>query len=327
MQDLEPVYLITGSDRPKIALALRRLRARFAPGSVELLDAESASGADAVAAANALGLFGDGERLVVVEKIERWKKGDVDAVIAYLESPTPGSVLALVGDPAKLAGLAEACEKAGGVLRYDIPVKKERGREVDDFPRWVREQLQRAGVEAEPDCADRLVELVGRDAFALQSEIDKLATWAAGERVTVADVERLAAPTNETSANALLQAWGARDTSAVLRTCEVELQGQPEPFWLAGRLATQAMRVRAVQRLLERGLGLQEIGKRLGLRFPPRREAGMSGNFASEELDTAIVRLAELDLALKGGSRLDPVLELERALLEVTHPGERPAPA
>ena len=45
-----------------------------------------------------------------------------------------------------------------------------------------------------------------------------------------------------------------------------------------------------------------------------------AGNFTSEELTDGIVRLAELDLALKGGSRLSGELELERALVEVTQP-------
>jgi DNA polymerase III subunit delta len=321
-QPLEPVYLLTGMDLPKIALALRRLRARFEAGSVELLTAESTSGADAVAAANSLGLFGGGERLVVVEEIDRWKQADADAVAAYLQSPTSGSVLALVGNPAKLAGLAEECSRAGETLRYDVPIRKQRGRETQDFPAWVRGQLQRGGVQFEHDCADRLVEIVGTDTFALQSEIDKLATWAAGQHVTVGDVEALTVPTAETSATTLMNAWGSRDESTALRTCEAELRGEPEPFWLAGRLATYVGRVRAVQGLLDEGLGVQEIGKRLGLRFPPRREAAVSAGFTGDELEAAVVRLAELDLALKGGSRLDPVLELERALLDVTGAGE-----
>ena len=72
-EPLLPVYLLTGSDRPKVARAVRRLRARFGPESIEQLVADTAPGADAVAACNALGLFagGDGGRLVIVEAVER----------------------------------------------------------------------------------------------------------------------------------------------------------------------------------------------------------------------------------------------------------------
>jgi hypothetical protein len=47
-------------------------------------------------------------------------------------------------------------------------------------------------------------------------------------------------------------------------------------------------------------------------------------NFSEEELRDAAVRLAELDHALKGGSRLSGDLELERALVELA-PGDRRA--
>ena len=54
---LKPVYLFTGSDRPKIALAMQRLRARVGEDATESLHASEASGADAVSACNSLGLF------------------------------------------------------------------------------------------------------------------------------------------------------------------------------------------------------------------------------------------------------------------------------
>ena len=43
-------------------------------------------------------------------------------------------------------------------------------------------------------------------------------------------------------------------------------------------------------------------------------------NFSSDELRDAVVRLADLDHALKGGSRLSGDLELQRALVDLTKP-------
>ena len=43
-----------------------------------------------------------------------------------------------------------------------------------------------------------------------------------------------------------------------------------------------------------------------------------SDEFSGDELRSATVRLAQLDLALKGGSRLAPDLELQRALLDLS---------
>ena len=94
--DLKPVYLIAGSDSPKVDRAVARLRSRFDADATELLSASETSGDDAVAACNVMGLFGEGTRLVVVDGVEAWKAADAKAVAEYLKSPAPGSTLALV---------------------------------------------------------------------------------------------------------------------------------------------------------------------------------------------------------------------------------------
>jgi DNA polymerase-3 subunit delta len=326
-EGLEPVYLITGGDLPKVAVALRRLRARFDPGSVEHLSADEAGGADAVAATNALGLFGGGERLTIVEGVERWKKDDVEAVARYLESPAPGAVLALVGDPQKLpAGLEAACASSGQVLRFDVPKRKRGRRDVDDFPAWVRRQLEQVGVRADAGVPERLVELVGEEALALRHEVDKLAAWAGGDAVGVQEVERLVVPSDEMPGWALADAWGSRDVASALAACEAQLEHE-EPFVVAYRLSEHVSKVRAVQALLDEDVGVGEIAERLGLKpFPARKQAGQAQNFGPAELARSVVRLAELDFAVKGGSRLDASLEVERAVVDVTLPHE-PRPA
>ncbi len=67
-QKLKAVYVISGTDRPKVERAVERLRSHFVPDAVERLFASETSGEDAVAACNALGLFGGGGRLVLVER-------------------------------------------------------------------------------------------------------------------------------------------------------------------------------------------------------------------------------------------------------------------
>jgi DNA polymerase-3 subunit delta len=313
--ELRPVYLLLGSDRPKIRRALTRLRARFPAESVELLSADATSGEDAVAALNALGLFGDdGARLVVVEGVERWRDEDVEAVGAYLEGPAQASVLALVAEGAlKQAALVHASERAGQVLRFDVPKPR-------DPWGWVRSEFERLGVAADGDAARALVEIVGDDVVELAEEVEKIATWAAGEPVGRRDVELLAVASGETYVWALTDAWGARDPAGVLRACETLLERRTrEPFGIAAALAGYVGRVRVAQTLQDEGLGVAEVAKRLRIKdYPARKLLGYAENYSRDELDAAVVRLAELDAALKGASRLSAELELERALVEVT---------
>ena len=137
MADLMPAYLLSGTDRPKVARAVRRLRDRIGEDATELLSASEADGTDVAAACNALGLFASERRLVVVENVEAWKAADLEPVLEYLKSPSPETVLALVGDGVrKDSPLAKAVAKAGEVLVYDLP---KRGNKAD-LPGWVGRQ-------------------------------------------------------------------------------------------------------------------------------------------------------------------------------------------
>src|SRR5579864_2958439 len=99
--DLKPAYLIAGTDRPKIDRAVERLRGRFGTDATEIHHAGETTGADAVAGCNALGLFADAGRLIVVEGIEGWKAEDIKELAAYLKAPAPATTLALVGGDLK----------------------------------------------------------------------------------------------------------------------------------------------------------------------------------------------------------------------------------
>jgi len=156
--------------------------------------------------------------------------------------------------------------------------------------------------------------------------VEKLATWASGAEVTQADVEALVPSRAESPPWNLTDAWGARDVGGVLREAEKMLDRTGDPVSrtiprLIGSLTRHVERARAAHRLEEEGLSPQEAASRLGLKpFPAQKLFGQVRNFSGVELDDALVRLAELDHALKGGSRLANELELERALVDITQP-------
>jgi DNA polymerase III subunit delta len=315
-EPLKPAYLLMGSDRPKISRALARLKTRFADETVEHLFAETAEGGDAVAACNALGLFGGGGRLVIVEGVERWKASDAQTVAAYLADPTPETVLALVAETLKSdAPLVKAVAGAGDVLAWDVPKRR--------VPGWVAEQFARLNVQADRDACETLVALVGDDLAELENEVEKLATWAGNDPVSSRDVELLAVHGREAPSWGLSDAWGARDVAEVLAAYESEVH-RAEPFLVGARLASHVGLVRAAQRLADKGTPTREVAKTLGVHeFRVRKALGHAEHYSPDELDDAVVRLADLDAALKGASRRPPELELELALVAVTQPRPR----
>lgn len=311
------MYLLSGSDRPKIARALRRLRDRVGDDATEQLDARDASGADAVAACNAMGLFVGNGRLVIVDGAERWKAEDVKAVADYLAAPAPATVLALVAAEMKVdAPVAKAVKKAGELLTYDVQKRR--------VPDWVGEQFARLGAKADRDACRALVDVVGDDLDELSSEVDKLATWANGETITVADVEMLAVGRAETPIFSLTDAWGRRDVGAVLAHTEALLERTHRPrsgelLRIVASLVGHVGRVRRIQRLAEAGVPARDAAGKLKMHpFATEKAYSQASNFSADELSLAIVRLAELDAAAKGGSRMPAELELDRALVDVT---------
>jgi DNA polymerase-3 subunit delta len=282
-------------------------------------DATEATGDDAVAACNALGLFGGGSRLVVLEHVETWKAPDATAIADYLRSPAPGTTLALVGGELKKdAPLARAVAGSGDVLIWDVQTKA--------IHRWIAEQFKLHATPVEPEACRRLADLVGDDLYELAGEVEKLATWARGSEVTEPDVDALVAPRADSPPWTLTDAWGARDVGGVLRAAERMLDRTGDPVSrtiprLVGSLTNHLRRARAAHRLEAQGLSPGDAAARLGMKpYPAQKLYGQIRNYSAAELDAALIRLAQLDHALKGGSRLAHELELERALVEITQP-------
>ena len=316
--ELKPVYLMTGGDRPKIDRALARLRARFQTDALERLSAATAGGDDAVAACNALGLFGGGDRLVEVSEVEKWKTPDAKAIAAYLESPVQGTVLALVGSEIKRdSPLAKACSRRGEVLVYDVSKK--------DLPKWVAEQFRRLDAQADPSACRALIELAGEDLGGLEVEIEKLAVWADGQEIGEDDVAVLVAAQAEVPSFTLTDAWGRRDLAAALAACESQLERasdvRRELTRLVALLMGHVRRVRDCQRFEAEGKSPKEAAAQLKRHpFYVEKLFAQARNYGADELRGAVVELARLDLALKGGSRLSGELELTRTLVSITQP-------
>ena len=326
MADLKAAYLITGTDRPKVTRAVRRLRDRIGEDATELLSALELGGEEIVASCNALGLFVSERRLVVVEHVEGWKTTEADAVVDYLKSPSPETVLALVGEGIrKDSALSKAVAKAGELLVYDLPKRGTRA----DLPGWVGRQFEALGIKVDPAVSRLLVDLVGDDLVELAGEVEKLAAWANGEPVGEREVELLVAPRGELPPFAMTDAWGRRDVAGVLEASERLLTRAGGPARdslprIVGLMNSHVARVAECQSLGAEGVSPREAAERLKKnRFYVEKLFEQAANFTPDELRDAIVRLAALDLALKGGSRLAGELEFSRALVDLTRPRER----
>jgi len=308
-----------------------RLRGHFESESIETVSAMETTGDEVAGLCNAGSLFGDARLVVVTDvdgmKADRgrrggWKAADVESIDAYLGSPAPSTVLALVADELKSSSaLWKACAKAGTVLAFDVDKK---------LAEWVGKRFHERGVRAESDAVAALIALVGENPRALETEIDKIATWADGEPVGEREVEALVAPDADLPIYELTEALGIRDPARALDVCETIFERDWKPRRdvsprLAGSLVGYVTRLRTLKRLAAEGVSSKEAASQLKLNpYYAGKLYRQAEGFSEEELDDAVLRLAELDGALKGQSRLAPDLEVQRTLVDLSaRPGAR----
>jgi DNA polymerase III subunit delta len=309
-----PAYLIAGSDWPKIDAAASRLRSQFDEDSVEQITIGDEGAADVVGACNALGLFG-GERLVLVRGVESLEADQVAAIAAYLQDPAPGTCLALFGAGGipQDGPLAKAVAAVGDVRIFDAP-------DDDHAIQWVVKRFADGGVRISTPIAKRIVRRAGIEIGDLALEVEKLLTYCRGEEPTEEDVDLLVAEEHDVKPWNMTDAWGRRDGGAVIGYATEDVERPDDVQRVLWVFANHVRRVRQALIILEGGGSEKDVQKSLGLRSPFQAKTlcRQARVFSEGELAQAIVRLAEVDLAVKGGSRLDPRLELELALAEIS---------
>ena len=323
---LHPIYLLGGTDEPKIEYAVRRLRERVmgSGGSVEHLqarladrDGEGHSAAEVVSECNMLGLFG-GTRLLLVTGADAWASDKATVVLAerarYAADPAGETVLALIsGEVARAGALAKLIDRTGQVLAYDLPAR-------DGRREWVRKQAATAGLELDARSAARLLESAGDDAHAIATEIAKLAAWSQGDAITPELIDELCVLDLDTPPWDLTDAVGERradDALAALGRLLDDPSGEVAR-WLPA-LARQVRQLATAQRIVERGGSSADVANALGMRseFAAKKLTRQATRWSEEALGAAIVRVALAERETRGESVLRDRFALERALVEV----------
>jgi DNA polymerase III subunit delta len=309
----KPAYLIAGSDWPKVDAAAARLRSQFDEDSVEQIAVGEEGAPEVVATCNAMGLFG-GERLVLVRGAEGLDADQVRDIVAYLGDPAPDTCLALFGGSIAEDGpLATAVAKVGDVRIFDAP-------DDQHAVAWVVKRFAEQGVSCPTPVAKRIVKRAGIEIGDLALEVEKLAVFGRGAAPSEQDVDLLVAEQLDVKPWNMTDAWGRRDAGAVIQFATADVERQDDVLRVAAIFANHVRRVRQALLVLDAGGSAKDVQKQLGLRSPYQAQGlcRQARAFSETELARAVVRLAQLDEAVKGGSRLDPRLELELALAEIS---------
>jgi DNA polymerase-3 subunit delta len=329
---LRPVYLIAGEERFFRQQVLRAMQvAVVGPGGASLNEDQFVAGeVDArtvVGAARTLPMFGP-RRLVVVRDLERWESkadeddaegnGDVKGIVfkpldqlaEYAAAPSDRTTLLLLAD--KLDNrrrLVNLARKEGFlVVCANLPRAM--------LPGWVRDRAREHGHVIPARAADLLAELVGSDLCALTDAIERVELFV-GKGAELSEEAVLTCVANMQPATVwdLVGAVGRRDAGGALAALErvFEPGGGPRLVGLLCWSTRQLIRFGSARRA---GLSADDAARQAGV--PPFKVRELSDQLRQLPLERAerwLEALAQVDLDVKGGSRLPQKAVLETAIL------------
>jgi DNA polymerase-3 subunit delta len=300
-----PAYLIHGDDHGRIGERRARLRAMAEAesgiGGVELFEGDACT-TEVIAMALSSMTFAVGRRFVIADGVERWKDGDVGAVVAAMEGIEAADVTVAFfareeGRYKTPAALVKAVEKAGGQVAAEMAVKPK------DLPRWLVQRAGETGVDLDLQAARALVGQVGERQQRLLRELEKLALeHGAGAHIGVEEVEASSASSAERKLWTLADALVAGDRRTATRALlELREQGERLPGLLFG-MVRRLRDALAIAEALAAGQAPAQVRKTL--RMPSFAADRLIADVSKRDVDAfrrALELMADLEVESRGG--------------------------
>ena len=301
-----PVYLLSG-ETFLAEEAIDRIRAEAGtdPLSEASFDADTLP-AEILGALETPSLLG-GRRLVVVRDAHDLAKEAVEALLRYLEAPSPSAVLVLVS--AGRTKLDAAVKGAGSVVALEAP----KGRRLVG---WIRERGRERKLRVDDRAGWALVDSVGTELRDLDAALVQLST-ALGQGATVgaAEVRNAFPRLADERVFAFQDAVGERRLPVAMTALRRLLEQGDEPLMIFGALSSQVRRMLRGRRFAD--VSAKAVGDAMGLpSWRAERLQRQCRAYREEELVDALRVLAATDVEMKGGD-LPPEAALERAVVQI----------
>ena len=315
--EMQPLYLIAGSDGAKIDATRSRLRARaereggsaalevFEPGEGRGMPDHEAL----LAAIPAMSLM-DSRRYLLADGIERWREKQLAPVIEALGELPPDLTLVLICRDKPPAKLVKAVKSAAGeVHEFEAPKARE-------MPCVLVGEAQRLGFRLDAAAARMLVERMGANPVRLRNELERLALWAGeGGEVDTAALTEMISDTSEAAVWSLSDALIEGDAAAALRIGE-RLIGQGEN--VTGLIYGLASRLRGActaAAQLEEGIPAGQVESSLKMHpYAAKQLVRRLQGTDLADLRAATETLADLELWCRGGADYGDELAFTLAL-------------
>lgn len=301
-----PVYVLDGEERTLLEEFLTALKDAAVPPAArdfnfEAYVAKETTITRILDSASTLPAFAQLRMIVVTQADKLFTESD--ALMRYLEQPSPTTVLVFIAD--KFDGrtkVYKAAQKAGAAFRFARPKPSE-------MPGLVKQRAERRGVKIEPAAVRMLIDAVGADLGAADRSLELLELYRGEEEraVDADDVATVIFAAKEESVFELVDAIGTGDREGALALLYRILVVQREPaLRVLALVARHYRQLLTTREMLDRRVAPAEMASVMGL--PPfvvdklRRQAS---RLSVDGLVKGHALIKAADRQLKGGRLSD----------------------
>jgi len=313
---LMPAYLLSGEEGYLIDRSLSRLVQKALAGgppdfNLDVFYAKDTT-ADAVAAqANTFPMMAE-RRVVVLKEANRLK--DVAPLKAYMESPSPATVLILVAEGAERAkeeSIARAMGDSCAHVHFYHPMKAE-------LTRWIKVLTKESGYAIDDDATGYMLDVLGENLALIEAELNKVFNFTGeGKTVTYEDVKEAVGDFGLPLVFDLADAVADKGVGSAMDMLGKLLMEGEQPVMILGMMSAHWRKLLDAKERTERGEGPKELRSAFRLNFKNEKKfLGQVSRLPKEELVRAFHLFRKADTALKG-SALSPKLVMERLVFEL----------
>lgn len=183
--------------------------------------------------------------------------------------------------------------------------------------RWIKDAAQQKGASISPTAIKSLTDLVGRDLWTLDRELEKLSLYATGRSIEEKDVVELVAQVREANIFAAVDAMIDGRPGVALRLLHQLRQDGREISGIIAMVERQLRLMALARDCMDQGVPQAEMAKRLGTNsdFVIRKTLDQARRHSWQGITARYRRLLEADLAIKRGI-MEPDLALELLVAE-----------
>ncbi len=182
---------------------------------------------------------------------------------------------------------------------------------------WLKKEAARQKIAISLDALKKLVSYSDNDLWQINNQLNKLASYRAGQPINEEDIDLLVGPKIEVNIFKTLDALAQRDKKTALKLLHEHLNQGENEIYLLTMFIYQLRGLLKLKDLISRGTPYHTLAKKSGLHpYAVKKNWSVLQNFSLDQLKRIYQRLLEIDLAIKKG-RLDGPTALDLLVAEI----------